>query len=589
MANELINKNTLREFPEFYYTIGILPTSYKISLTYEEQLEEIMKFIRDELIPKFNNNANALGELQEKFKELVQYVEDYFDNLNLQEEVNTKLDAMVQDGTLEEIINQEIFGELNQQVTTNKNDITDLKGRMTQAETDISSLGGRMTQAETDINSLEDQKLNDIREEQYNYYHLFEKPSSFLNNFFNRITIYESNSKKNYKVDARIENYKRTGGNTYYVAKNGSNTDNDGLSREHPWQTLRYAIAHATDNSTIILTEGIYQRTYQAPHSEPITKNLNIIGEGRCVLTMSDELSYTQNSVYPNVYEASRTNIDDVIDIRAIRSGIEARMTRLSSIQDVSQNKNSWYTDGSTVYINNGTIVDNSNTAVTLKTNNENLYVHTATANISVYLENLICIGGNVACLSIENNTTYVPTVYAKDCKFLYGGHAGTENAVNIFGANAYFLNCEACYSKKDGFNYSSLNGLGAQGIEINCIGSNNGRGTDDNSNNGSTAHNGSKVIRINGNYFNNKGTNVGDTQNNTESININCNAFDSIASTETLLNADFYAIEGDTIMYLYNCFAKGVSVTNVRAGGNTTIYNSNSEYTTSSGNIINI
>ena len=546
-----------------------------------------------EEINKLIESQNQVGEqvelLTTAFNNLKDYVDNYFDNLDVQEEVNNKLDAMVEDGTLAEIINQEIFGELNEQVTTNKNDISDLKDRVTQTETDISSLDGRVTQTETDISSLENQKIADLRKEQYNYYHLFEKPADFINSFFNRITIYESNSKKNYKVDARIENYKRSGGNTYYVAKNGSNTDNDGLSREHPWQTLRYAIAHATDNSTIILTEGIYQRTYQAPHSEPITKNLNIIGEGRCVLSMSDELSYLQNAVYPNVYEASRTNVDDVIDIRAIRSNVESRMTRVNSIQDVSLNKNSWYTDGNTVYVNNGGTVDNSNTAVTLKTNNENIYVHPSTANISVYLEHIICIGGNVACLSIENNTTYIPTVYAKDCKFLYGGHALSENAVNIYGANAYFLDCDACYSKKDGFNYSSLNGITSQGIEINCTGSNNGRGTDDDSNNGSTAHNGAKVIRINGNYFNNKGSNVGDTQNSTESININCNSFDSIASTETLLNADFYAIEGSVVMYLYNCFAKGNSVTNVRAGSSATIYNSNSEYNTSSGNIVNI
>ena len=104
MNENLINVENLRPFPKFLCTIGILPTSFRMSYTYEEQQLEIIKFIKEEIIPKVNMNALATQELQEKFVELVNYVETYLDNLDVQDEINNKLDEMVEDGTLQEII-----------------------------------------------------------------------------------------------------------------------------------------------------------------------------------------------------------------------------------------------------------------------------------------------------------------------------------------------------------------------------------------------------------------------------------------------------------------------------------------------------
>lgn len=58
----------------------------------------------------------------------VENISEYFDNLDVQEEINNKLDEMAEDGTLAEIINQEIFGELNAQVEQNTEDIAKIKG-----------------------------------------------------------------------------------------------------------------------------------------------------------------------------------------------------------------------------------------------------------------------------------------------------------------------------------------------------------------------------------------------------------------------------------------------------------------------------
>lgn len=85
---------------KFCYTIGMLPTSYKMSLTYEEQLLCIGKYLEETVIPALNNNAEAVLELQNLFIDLKNYVENFFDNLDVQTEINNKLDQMAQDGTL---------------------------------------------------------------------------------------------------------------------------------------------------------------------------------------------------------------------------------------------------------------------------------------------------------------------------------------------------------------------------------------------------------------------------------------------------------------------------------------------------------
>lgn len=89
---------------KFCYTIGMIPTSYKVSLTYEEQIIAIGHYLEESVIPALNNNAEAVAELQNLFIELKNYVNNYFDNLDVQQEINNKLDQMVADGTLPEIV-----------------------------------------------------------------------------------------------------------------------------------------------------------------------------------------------------------------------------------------------------------------------------------------------------------------------------------------------------------------------------------------------------------------------------------------------------------------------------------------------------
>lgn len=95
-----------RPFKKLVMTIGELPTSFVESMTYYELLAWFVNYLETVIIPTVNNNAEAVKELQDLFVKLKKFVDEYFDNLDLQEEVNKKIDEMVESGQLQTIIAQ---------------------------------------------------------------------------------------------------------------------------------------------------------------------------------------------------------------------------------------------------------------------------------------------------------------------------------------------------------------------------------------------------------------------------------------------------------------------------------------------------
>lgn len=99
---QIIVKNA--PFKRFCMSIGAIPTSYLDSLDYYETLLWLIKYLEETIIPTVNNNGEAVSELQTLYIQLKDFVENYFANLDVQEEINNKLDEMVEDGTLQNII-----------------------------------------------------------------------------------------------------------------------------------------------------------------------------------------------------------------------------------------------------------------------------------------------------------------------------------------------------------------------------------------------------------------------------------------------------------------------------------------------------
>ena len=93
------DKTTVSTLKRVCMSIGALPTSYLDSMSYYEMLVWFTKYLTEEVTPAVNNNAEAVKELQS-------YVEHYFDNLDIEEEVDKKLDEMASSGELAELISQ---------------------------------------------------------------------------------------------------------------------------------------------------------------------------------------------------------------------------------------------------------------------------------------------------------------------------------------------------------------------------------------------------------------------------------------------------------------------------------------------------
>ena len=92
--------------PFVLWCTAMIPTAFDDSMSYYEALCALYKFIQDNLVEPINNNATILDQTVKDMAELKTYVDTYFDNLDVQEEINNKLDDMAEHGELASIIAQ---------------------------------------------------------------------------------------------------------------------------------------------------------------------------------------------------------------------------------------------------------------------------------------------------------------------------------------------------------------------------------------------------------------------------------------------------------------------------------------------------
>ena len=123
-SDQTIDIPTMKVLPlkKICMTIGELPTSYLETMTYYEMLVWFIEYLKNNIIPTVNNNAEAVQEVQgvvlelqnyinaykdsidQDVEDLEDYMNNYFENLDVQDEINNKLNQMVLDGTLQTII-----------------------------------------------------------------------------------------------------------------------------------------------------------------------------------------------------------------------------------------------------------------------------------------------------------------------------------------------------------------------------------------------------------------------------------------------------------------------------------------------------
>ena len=125
----------LQQTARMYDRVNMLVRMFnKLSKNTKEEIERFEQATNDEIerfervtneeIESFEHDVNeTVDEYIEKFNDLHDYVEDYFDNLDVQEEINNKLDQMVIDGVLQAII----ISYIQPRVSWTFNTVADMK------------------------------------------------------------------------------------------------------------------------------------------------------------------------------------------------------------------------------------------------------------------------------------------------------------------------------------------------------------------------------------------------------------------------------------------------------------------------------
>ena len=110
----------------------VLPLVYDDSLSYYELLCKVVDYLNN-TIADVNTLGTDVDNLNKAYNELQSYVNDYFSTLDVQNEINNKLDVMAQDGSLSALI-QPLFDtyktEINNEVNQQNNKIGVLENRM---------------------------------------------------------------------------------------------------------------------------------------------------------------------------------------------------------------------------------------------------------------------------------------------------------------------------------------------------------------------------------------------------------------------------------------------------------------------------
>lgn len=134
------NKNSYKEVGEFrFWCQKVLPLVYDDSISYYELLCKVVHYL-NETIENMELAGDDVQKLYTAYGELQKWVNEYFDNLDVQNEINGKLDDMANDGSLSVLIKpilDRAFSEQNDviagygnTITKQNEEIAVLKGRM---------------------------------------------------------------------------------------------------------------------------------------------------------------------------------------------------------------------------------------------------------------------------------------------------------------------------------------------------------------------------------------------------------------------------------------------------------------------------
>ena len=335
-------------------------------------------------------------------------------------------------------------------------------------------------------------------------------------------------------TDFAITDYIPAVTNIWYVDPvNGVDGTGAVNNRALPLKNLSTALAKTdVDQIRIInLTGDYFVRTTGSWNNVQPSRSLSVVPEsGRLVSINAGSATlptWAVNGTYSNVYSAmitsaNATGVTDLI-VRTAHPGSYALtnkaaevlanvakpfrvLKKVSSLAAVTAEAGTWYHDGTQLHVrahDDRNLVGDTFMQPTANTNNGRFT--STVANLSIYVQGVDFVGGRPFYATVvEASAVSGCSLIFNDCTFQGGGVA---NGLAIeFNLTAYLYRCGAFYNFNDGFNYHCPTAPAAGGattspsaIEIECLAYGNGTtGSSAVSDNASTAHEYSNVIRLN-------------------------------------------------------------------------------------------
>lgn len=364
------------------------------------------------------------------------------------------------------------------------------------------------------------------------------------------INVYYDKDLEKFVTDFVMEDHKiENGGVDYFVSTTGSDS-NDGLTLETALASIKTAMLKS-DVETVYIDTGVYNREtgFYGVTFDGIDVNLVGLSDDVVITVGANSASWTKTDGYTNIYNFSRTAVNDIRDSAYLDSDGEwAQYTLLTDMATVDATAGSYFYDGTIVYIHpfESRVADIDIHLMFLA---QNLRVE----NSTIYLENIKLYGGALVFRPISS------TVFMNNVEIKY---ASTYNGLQAEMSDVYSQDVVASHNKADGLNYHNTDTVNRHyAIEIDCIGNHNGITATTDINNGSTSHEKTSVIRVNGDYHDNNGPNIIDV-GEAQSMNYGTNSYDSVANNpENIYSNINYAIDGTTgynKMWLVNVLSTG-------------------------------
>lgn len=349
-----------------------------------------------------------------------------------------------------------------------------------------------------------------------------------------------------YSTNFDITNFMGSPTASYYVNVTTGNNSNSGLSSGAAVKTIQKAIqlvaASGATTANIYIAAGFYDRNNHF-RGETAAVNINFIGQGDVISSATFE-AQTWSSVGSGAYKATRSTVHMVYDKAQTDSyGNATRLATAASSAACISTAGSWYTDGVDVWVHttDGREPD-SNVILCLNATHVNF-----AANNTWTFQGITFEGGRSAfdCAAAPGASSQL--VFDR-CVFRYSGSLNGLGVQSV--AKVYANRCVAYNNVNDGFNYHGT-AADVKAMEIDCTAYNNGV-SGDTSDNGSSAHENSRVVRVGCRYFSNYGAGCVDIDT-TKSACFGVTSTGSVSAAGTT-KAGFYISAGS--MYLVRCVA---------------------------------